>query len=217
MKKNARQGQTVVEFAFISLIFLFMLVLTLNIVLAFCYQQYFSFAAFMAARAYQASDQTPDEQYERAVLTLHRYIPKLSEKLPSSAALGTDINHPVIFEGFLREGVVLRRVDILPKPKEGNFGPIPPIEGGGSGSQAAFIGLTFEVPMAQIPLGQRFEKLRTIELEARSYLGREASESEVKRFFLNFFTATGAGFPENSYPKGPDAEKLSLNMSDNGF
>lgn len=167
MKKKwtNKRGQGVVEFAFVSFIFLNLFFLTLNGILAFSVHQYISYATFMAARTYQASDVTAERQSRKARAVLDEYF-----KIP----------------GIKKE---LARIRDIQVPSSTN----PPPYGYGPPSPGQQIKVVFEVPLFQFPLGAASKSFGWIELESISYLGREPSIQECNTFFRTFWGFYGGG------------------------
>jgi len=214
-----KKGQTVIEFAFISVLFIFMLVLTMNVILAFCYQQYFSYAAFMAARAYQASTDSTSRQREHALAMMQRMIPGLSDVVSSVDQANTQVTAPIQFKTFFKKNSAVITTVVIPTDKgngeTGAFGPIAPFEstsGSSSGNKEAFIMIRFRVPIVQFAATAALAQFQTVDLEAKSFLGRETSGQEVRNFFASFF----ASATQATHGQGHDAD-LSLMMSDNGW
>ena len=157
ISRNGKEGQSLVEFTFVILIFMAMLSLTFNAILAFCTQQYLSFAAFMAARAYQASNATMSQQRSHAERVLLSYL---------------DVRSPTIlkFPSFNR--ILAKNIQYsIPEPEEGVFIPLPTDE--------RRIRITFEVPFLEFPLGSLRSNFGTVQLQAESYLGREPTQDRM--------------------------------------
>jgi hypothetical protein len=164
---NRRRGQSLMEFALVTVIFLNLLVVTYNAVLAFGVQQYLSYAAFMSARALQASSSQPDQgnnsQTARATAVLKKFVPSAYLKLP----------------GFSRNLAHILKTHV-PTASAVPYGMKGP-----TADREVFI--QFEVPLLTMPglsLGGQFTSLT---LEAKSYLGREPTRSECMNFFKVFY------------------------------
>jgi len=172
--RNSRKGQSVVEFIFVVLAFLNLLVVTINATMAFAVQQYMSYAAFMAARAYQASHISPIEQNDaaKAVLSSYLFI------TPSDAAEKVFRFH-ADSKGTARdvEWQIPDSAGDLPK-----YGQMPPEPG-------RRIRIDFKVPLFQLPFGPSIKALNLIwvPLSAVSYLGRESTVEECRSFFRGFY------------------------------
>lgn len=179
--KNSRRGQSALELSLIMFLFLSMLSITYNAVMAFSIHQYFSYAAFMSARALQASGLAPQDQNDRAVQALRRYIPTMGNNLQADAfiykvggrALATDIV-----------------ANIVPNP-----GSTPPASGfpsEGNNNQGVII--RFKVPFVQLPIGPEMRgALQELDMQVVSYLGREPTVTECRNFFSAFFSTYGGG------------------------
>ncbi|MBS1983990.1 MAG: hypothetical protein JST16_07435 [Bdellovibrionales bacterium] len=205
--RRTRSGQTIIEFVFVSVLFVFMLVLTFNAILAFTVHQYMSYAVFMAARAYQASADSPQTQVANAKATLAQYIPDLTAN-----QIAPQMSHKVFFPQFTKRKALanITAVRIVP-PQEDLVGFRGP-----SG-----ITVEFEVPFAELPLGSAVGKeMARISLTAKSALGREVTVQECKGFFQRRFSAIiepirSAGAPGlKSSSGGPN--DLWHSMEDNG-
>lgn len=213
-----KSGQTVIEFAFVSVIFIFMLVLTFNAILAFCVHQYISYAVFMSARSFQASADTPQQQVNNARETLASLIPGLSAN-----QIGNSMNVPVYFKKFSERKALARiKQVVIPQPREGSFGI----------NATSTVMVRFDVPFAELPLGNEVaQAYAAIELVAQSALGREVSARECRRFFFDKYIEVvqpiqKAGAPglqgfSPSFTEGgggslTDVNSLWQNMEDNG-
>lgn len=193
-KIKLKQGQTMLEFAFVSLFFLFMLLLTINVMVAFGVQQYLSYVTFMSARAYHSSGDTHLSNERRALRVLQSSI--------STSVSNGAVDVPLKFQGFAnRTLAVVKRVS-LPRAVRGKFGA-------GAEDDQNFIGLEFEVPLLAFPLGDLGANFQRIKLEARSFLGREVSSSECEEFFNQFLSRFRGSIP------GYDSSNHK-NMWDNG-
>jgi hypothetical protein len=170
-----RKGQTLLEFVFVLVLFIFMLSITYNAVVAFSLQQYMSYAAFMGARAYQAGSIDAASNLVQAQATLNRFIPGI-------ASAGTGL---VAEMDELRFGMKLmaKRIKVkypdAPSPTSGL-----PLDGNAATAGSAEKGLviTFEAPFAIVPIGLS-QSLSFLKMKVISNLGREVSVSECKGFF----------------------------------
>lgn len=175
--RHARKkgGQTIIEFALVFTLFMFMLVLTVNATIAFCTQQYMSYAVFMAARAYQAGGATESDNFSRAIQTLRSYVPNL----PADSASG--LNIPLKLPNLSKPIATVRELRIQ---------KTEPYDYGGPGSRAGVgIELMFDVPFVDMPLNPAMKaNFSKISLRASSFFGREVSQSECKDYFPNFLT-----------------------------
>ncbi len=163
--RNKKKGQGVIEFAFVSFIFLNLFLLTLNGILAFSVHQYISFATFMAARAYQASDSTVQDQSQNAQDTIKSYF-----NLP----------------GIRKEMARIKSIEIPDGSRPTKHGYKVPEPG-------AQIRVVFEVPLFQFPLGPASRDYGWITMESISYLGREPTVRECGTFFEAFWKYYGGG------------------------
>jgi len=170
--RRSKSGQSVVEFILVILVFLNLLVVTINATMAFAVQQYMSYAAFMAARAYQASNLSPDLQAEAAATTLKSYVfitpTDEAEKVFRFNSDGTGTAREVIWE-------IPNAAAGLPK-----YGQMPPEPG-------RRIQISFQVPLFRLPFGNIGKERAWIKLSAVSYLGREPTVEECRSFFNNFY------------------------------
>lgn len=158
-----KKGQGVVEFALVSIIFLNLFLLTLNGVLAFTVHQYISYATFMAARAFQASQETPggNEAAARATLDAYFDMPGVTKELAR------------VTDTYVPSGNV-------------HYGVREP-------TNEMKIRVEFEVPLLPFQLGDMTANFGWITLESVSYLGREPSVQECRSFFQNFYNAYKRG------------------------
>lgn len=202
---DSKKGQTLIEFALVSVLFIFLLVLTFNAILAFAVQQYFSYAAFMSARAYQASSETPQEQRDRSRRILSQFIPGLpvqGDQFPSPGL-------PIQFSLLPKPIAFIESIQI-PNPSNGDYGP-------GAPQPPKAVRIIFNLPLAQIPLSDTIrQRLGLIRLEAQSFLGREVSASECRSFFrgfLNAYRISGAPPNHQNFMGNPSS---GLFMEDNG-
>jgi len=187
MQLKSRRGQSVVEFVFVVIIFLNLLVVTFNAVMGFAVQQYISYATFMAARAYQASQATPELQADFAKATLDSYL-----------YFGGSSEGTFRFPGYNK--VLARNITIA---FPGTGGNLPPY-GQTQPKEGTKIEVNFKVPLFQMPLPGLTAELMWVPLKATSYLGREPTREECKIFFQNFY---------NYYKRG--GGDLSAGMYDN--
>jgi len=195
-KFKRKEGQTLVEFALVSIFFIFMLFLTINVMIAFAVHQYVSYAVFMSARAYQAAADNPRQQKENALRTLKNYLPGITD-------VGNNLDVPLSFQGFgTRALAVVKTVNIPPAVK-GKFGP-------GAESDDNFLHVVFDVPILAFPIGNIGRGLEFVELQAKSFLGREVTTKECKEFFQAFLGAYAKGLPSFNL------NEYWPNMEDNG-
>jgi hypothetical protein len=176
-RMSKKGGQTLVEFALVSILFIFLLVITFNSIIAFSLQQYLAFATFMSARAYQAAGENSTEQVTAARAVLSQYIPGLPTSGDQFGSPGFAIQFPLFSKplGFVRQ------INI-PRGENGKYGSEIP-----SGSR--FIGISFVVPLAEVPLGEEVRtQLGFVSLQTQSFLGREVSSEECRAFFKGFLT-----------------------------
>jgi len=172
--RHSRKGQSVVEFIFVILAFLNLLVVTINATMAFAVQQYMSYAAFMAARAFQASHLSPSDQKKAAEDVLSSYLfitpSDSSEEVFRFDAAAKGTARDVTWE-------VPDSAGGLPK-----YGQMPPKPG-------RRILIEFKVPLFQLPFGPSIKALNLIwvPLSAVSYLGREPTVQECRKFFRGFY------------------------------
>lgn len=195
-----------IEFLFVSLLFVFMLSLTFNAVIAMSVQQYLSYAAFLSARAYQAGADNPQNQSMNAALVMSRFIKGVS---PSALASSGTLNgaFEVRFPMFNLKPVAIVTDIRIPPPQDYTYG-----SGGVSeNNSSSAISIDFKVAFVSLPLGPNFAQ--TLELEAKSYLGREATQEECRGFFNAFYQYYQVSAPTSGQSS---ARNLYLNMDDNG-
>jgi hypothetical protein len=179
---SRKSGQSVVEFIFVILAFLNLFVVTFNATMAFAVQQYVSYATFMAARAFQASNESPPIQRASAEAVLRGYL------FMSPA----DADEEVFRFGGTGKGAAR---DIKWEIPDANadlpaFGQMPPQPG-------RRIRVQFKVPLFQLPFGELSKDWAWVPLEAVSYLGRDPTIEECRKFFESFY---------NYYRRGGGAE-----------
>lgn len=189
-----RRGQSVIEFAVVSMIFVSMLFISYNAVMAFAFQQYVAHAVFMAARTYQAGHENPATQAQWAEDALKNYGLKV---------------------GRLKMGPVRAEVlEVLVPP--GDPAAVPT----GSGMPAdsgATIRVKFSMPLAALPLGDGdWDAVKKITLEASSFLGREPTSVECYDYFgqlLNSLVLPGA---PSAHAREMRSDATRAAMTDNG-
>ena len=159
MKKQ--KGQSTIEFIFVFIAFIFFLSLSYNAVVSFAVYQYFSYATFMTARAYQASRDDPSAQLEAATRTMKIYVPNVNPG-PSSTPFG-----------FSSKRTLATVKDfVIPRP-----------------GFAGDFKLQFEVPLITVPLGADLKRdFGSLQLWTQSNLGREPTKKECEDFFQGFFS-----------------------------
>ncbi len=161
-----QRGQTLVEFALVSMLFVFMMVVTFNAVIAFSVHQYISYAVFMAARAYQASGDNLDSSATSAIETLKQF---------SLTGNGKELE----FKLFGRPVATINSISV-PRAQNFDYSKSGP-------SEDLFVGVNFEVPFVTLPLGENMRRdFASVKLEARSFLGREPSRDECLDYFKRF-------------------------------
>ena len=180
------------EFIFVMLLFVFMLNVTYNAVLAFSVYQYLSYATFMAARAYQSSDGSAAEQLDNATNALRNYIPGL----PGAGA----VNHPLVFAdvGAVSTGslgdipgrrtlAMINRVSVTPQAI-----PTP----GGEHGVGPGVRISFRVPFVFAPLGlKNVQDLVSLDFETHAFLGREPSVADCQLRLRELIQGAGATNP----------------------
>ncbi len=212
-RKTSRSGQTLVEFIFVSILFVFMVAISFNAVLAMSLHQYMSFAAFMSARAYQASASDKAVQVASARGTLSLYLPG---RTPQNV---TDVPYEITFPVFSKPGTILVTNVVLPPGDASlDYGPGATLETQ-AGSAPAIV-IEYVVPIANLPLGDELAQISQIKLRSRAYLGREVSQSECRRFFTSFFnyyTFENSGLGGSPMRANESyVRSLAPNMEDNG-
>lgn len=204
---KSRRGQTLIEFAFVSVLFIFMLVLTFNAILAFCVHQYISYAAFMGARAYQASTDTPGRQVANAKAAFAQLIPGLS-----AGQVASEMSFPVFFKKFSSRKALARIVGVrIDSPQTNTFG----LRG-----QSSFT-VIFDVPFAELPLGSEVgAQIASIRLKTQSSLGREVTVEECNDYFKARYMKVLEPIKQAGAPGlaggGGGAYDYWKNMDDNG-
>jgi len=200
-KLKKKEGQSLVEFALVSLFFLVMVIVSINVVFAFVVQQYLAYATFMAARSYQAAAESPAKQRENACNTFKRFIPSLTECTTSTGAV---LNFASLGS---RQVAVIRGVQI----------PAPVAHQHGTGAvqdrtNNNYIGLTFEVPFFKTNFGNFASSFPSLTLNSRSFLGREVSTEECGDYFNKFYNA----FRPSGAPTTGIGGAQAAHMYDNG-
>lgn len=198
-----------IEFIFVSLVFVFMLVLTFNAVIAMSVQQYLSYAVFMAARAYQAGTEVPENQSSNAAATLARFmrdVPVASLASSGNASGSFEVRFPM----FRTKPVAVVTKLVIPRPTPYSYGA-----GGVVEADDLFVGAEFDVSFVSLPLGPSFQNLQRLSLKARSYLGREVTQSECEGFFERFYRFYEVNDSTNGAGRAR-AQNLFLHMDDNG-
>jgi hypothetical protein len=171
--KSPKRGQTMLEFVFVLVLFVFMLSVTYNAVLAFSLHQYMAYATFMSARAYQAAGASPANQLSQAQAALTRYIPGLPYN-PASRRL--TLNEMRFGQKLMAKEVVVDFPDV-PSPEPGL-----PRDGDTSPERGVIV--RFKVPFAIVPIGQALSTtLSFFQMKVISYLGREVTVQECRSFF----------------------------------
>jgi hypothetical protein len=184
----------VIEFAVVSMIFVSMLFISYNAVMAFAFQQYVSHAVFMAARSYQAGHDMPARQAVSAELALANYGLRV---------------------GPIKMGPVRAEIlEVFVPPGDPSAVPT------GSGMPAdsgASIRVRFSMPLAALPLGDGdWDAVKRITLEASSFLGREPTAAECYSYFqllLEGLIIPGAGPAHINAMRSPATKEA---LTDNG-
>lgn len=193
---NRRQGQSVIEFAVVSMVFVAMLFLSYNAVMAFAFQQYVAHAVFMSARVFQASQETPQTQETRAKIALNNYLP------------GLDGGQIRLGNSSIRANVI--SVDV-PTALD-----VPTGSGKPTDSSTA-IRVVFEMPLAALPLGDGdWNAIKKIRLEASSFLGREPTEVECYGYFDQLLKALIIPGAPSYHQRAMEDSKTSHALTDNG-
>ena len=201
-RRRRRRGQAVIEFAMVSVLFVAMLALTYNAILAFSIQQYISYATFMAARAFQASAATGDAQQQNAIDTFRSFFPDMQN-------VDKTMNYDLVFPAFARRKVLAKITSVtLPVPNPTQVGV----------QAESTFAVSFRVPFAQIPLGDAFKEFTWLELEAKSSLGREVSAEECRSYFERRYKSILDSLRSAGAPLGGSSEvqQMHQNMEDNG-
>ena len=150
------------EFSLVILIFLNLLSITYNSVLAFGIQQYFSYAAFMSARALQASSEKPEGQSDRAQKVMARFVTGSTLSFAGGRTLATNVR---VF---------------IPDAKSIPYGMKGP-------TRDREVRIDFEVPLFVLPFFSLSDLFPKLSLQAKGYLGREPSRSECRAYFKKFY------------------------------
>jgi hypothetical protein len=169
--KNMKKGQSTIEFIFVFFAFIFFLSMSYNAVVSFAIYQYFSYANFMAARAYQPSRETKLDQNNAAVNAMGVYIPGI--RIGSQNTL---------FSFSASRPLARIKTWNVPRPDSPNLPMV----------------LEFEVPFLTLPLGEEIKQtFGTLNLKTTVLIGREPSREECRRFFVDFFGRMGGGAPHS--------------------
>ena len=208
---SRRQGQSMIEFLFVSTLFILMLLISYNSVIAFSLQQYMSWITFMGARSFQAAAATPAAQEAAARRTLHDY--------------GIDDSGKFMMKDFSDNALAQIVKVVVPSGATAEIGgyslsegPNPTNASAGTGKMIA-IQASFRL-MANVPFlsgSSSTGSLGTIVLWSKSYLGREPTTMECQKFFGSFLkkytdALSSAGAPSSVH----GATSLAPNMEDNG-
>lgn len=194
--RNDRAGQSVIEFSIVSMIFVSMLFLSYNAVMAFAFQQYVAHAVFMAARAFQAGHVNPQTQKQAAQATLEAYLPGLNT---NKVRLGTS---------SIRADILSVEVpDAINVP-----------QGSGVPSDYGFrVRVVFEMPLVALPLGDGdWNAVKKIRLEASSFLGREPTQSDCMNYFGQLLKSLEIQGAPGTHAKAMESEATVNAMTDNG-
>ncbi len=197
-----------VEFALVSVVFLFLVVLTLNAIIAFSVYQYVSYAAFLSARALQAGATSPTQQNAAACSTLAQLLPGLSGISGSSC---NGAKGMLTFSHFKKPLARINRISI---PDANAFKPQAGSLTSGTANTADTtrdVIIQFEVDFLTIPLSGDLSEFQTIAMTAKSSLGREVTQSECLSYFENFLDP----FILRNKAK-LKSEQWHKNMDDNG-
>ena len=139
MKHKDKKGQTAIELAMVLFVFIAMLSVTYNAVVAFSVHQYMAYAAFMSARALQSSHNSPLEQRQSAVQSLRNYLPQLD---PNSLKADSLMDHTG--KAALAQNI---SVSIQPGVNPESGLPQEDVKG---------VQINFQVPFIRLPLGEEF-------------------------------------------------------------
>jgi hypothetical protein len=206
-KISNKKGQTLVEFALVSILFIFLLVVTFNAIIAFTVQQYLSYATFMSARAYQAAKDNPDQQTAAAINMFANFIPGLPTGQSQFGEPGFALKFPI----FSKPVAYINRISV-PQAQLGEYRASVP-------SNSRSIGIAFSVPLAELPLGQEIRsRLGFVRLNTVSYFGRQVTTQECRTFFSSFlkkYVLEGAGSVPN-HTRFMNDQNSPLFMEDNG-
>lgn len=172
MRRNYRKGQSTIEFIFVFFAFILFLSLSYNAVISFAVYQYLSYANFMAARAYQPSRATREEQELAALRVMQVYVPGIRPQ-----------NQNTVFSFSPSRKLATITQWLPPRPDQQN---IPTV-------------LVFKVPFLSLPLGDDMRRnFGEITLRSTVTLGREPSVYECRRFFIEFFRVMRGTTPHSA-------------------
>lgn len=170
--RNKKKGQSTIEFIFVFFAFIFFLSMSYNAVISFAVYQYFSYANFMAARAYQPSRNNRLDQNNAAVRAMSVYIPGIR---PGS--------QNTLFAFSEKRPLARIKSWMVPLP---NTPELPMV-------------LEFEVPFLTLPLGDDIKQtFGTLTLKTSILMGREPSKEECRNFFINKFGELGGASPHDA-------------------
>jgi hypothetical protein len=194
LRLRRRRGQSVIEFAVVSMIFVSMLFISYNAVMAFAFQQYVAHAVFMAARTYQAAHGNPATQEAWALDALSNYGLK---------------------EGPVRLGPIRAEVLEVTVPP-GDPDAVPSGSGKPTDSGAA-VRVRFSMPLAALPLGDGdWDSVKRITLEASSFLGREPTSVECRQYFRDMLQKLALPGAPPAHLNEMQSDVTITAMSDNG-
>jgi len=175
-----------------------MIYLSYNAVMAFAFQQYVSHATFMAARSYQAGWDNPQTQEARARETLAQYLPGLASgevRLGSSSIRARNVSF-----------------DVPPgDPAAVSTGFGKPVDTG------IRVRVQFSMPLVALPLGDGdWDAVKTIDLEASSFLGREPTRAECANYFGELLQQLIIPGAPTYHSSAMTDNRTIVAMSDNG-
>lgn len=200
-KKRSKVGQATFEFAMVFVLFLAMLSLTYNAMIAFTIHQYLSYVTFMSARAFQSSHTDIQQQIAMSANTFNKYLPGAGV---ASNGGTQNVSYPLSFNGgrplaFIHD-ITIPSFDAI------SAGGLPSRQA--TASPVGGFAITYDVQMVNLPIGDGLKKYTKLRFDTRSFLGRDPTVRDCVGFFRNFFA--------NSFPNVNGNEHEYWGMEDTG-
>lgn len=213
-KRKTKSGQSLVEFALVSILFFFMIILTLNAILIFATHQYLSYSTFLTARAFQASALTQDQQLAHACQVLARMLDNADFASSCQPGPNANVKLNLNFELFQKRLATIDTVRMpLKLPANTKVG-VSVLTGDSfdtmENNNPHAVIIQYRAPLVQFPIFQELQEFTNIPMVAKSSLGRETTTEECRKWFDTFFVNANARVG-NSAPGGQ-----SQYMEDNG-
>lgn len=214
-KRKTNSGQSLVEFALVSILFFFMIVLTLNAILIFGTHQYLSYAAFLTARAFQASAPTQEQQLGNACQVMARMLDQKQLASCGGGGLLSGLNIPLRFELFQKRLATISSIRMPLRVNANESVGVTVLTGDAQdaveNNNPYAVIIQYKAPLVQFPIFEGLQEFINVPMVAKSSLGRETTSEECRIWFDKFFknANTRVGNP-------PPASDMSQYMEDNG-